>query len=271
MTTFLFWNTNKKPVKEAIAALVETHMVDVLVLAEFSAGPVELLQQLNQPGRPVFHQPYFGSSKNMFFFTRFSSHSLRLVDETDRVSICRLTLPERLEILLAAVHFPSKLYWKEESQAIECTELARAIRLQEEKAGHNRTALVGDLNMNPFETGLVSAAGLNAVMTRDLAERRSRTVQSRAYPFFYNPMWSYFGDRHDGPPGTYYYERSEHVCYFWNVFDQVLLRPDLMNRCALDGVRILTRAGRLSLLSNDGKPNAEQASDHLPLLFELDL
>jgi hypothetical protein len=269
MTTFLFWNTNKKPVEEAIAALVESHRVDVLVLAEYST-PDELLERINRPGRAGFHLT-FGLSKAVIVFTRFSSQLVHPVFEGDRVSIRRLALPARLEILLALVHFPSKLYWSDGSQAIQCTELAREIRTQEENAGHNRTVLVGDLNMNPFEAGLVSAAGLNAVMTRDLAERRFRTVQSKQYPFFYNPMWNHFGDRHDGPPGTHYYERSEHVCYFWNVFDQVLLRPDLMNRCSTEGVRVLTRAGNMSLLSAEGRPNTRLASDHLPLLFELDL
>ena len=42
--------------------------------------------------------------------------------------------------------------------------------------------------------------------------------------FFYNPMWGHFGDALDGPPGSYYDARSEAVAYFWNVFDQVLIR-----------------------------------------------
>ena len=270
MTTFLFWNTRQKPLEEAIAALVETHEVDVLILAEFTTSPVELLERLNRPGKPGFHLT-FGLSKGIIVFTGFPSQFVHPIFETDRISIRRLSLPAQVEILLALVHFPSKLYWSEHSQAIECTELAREIRIQEEKAGHSRTVVVGDLNMNPFEVGLVSAAGLNAVMTRDLAERRFRTVQSKQYPFFYNPMWNHFGDEHDGPPGTYYYERSEQVCHFWNIFDQVLLRPELMNRCSANGVQVLTQGGDLSLLSADGRPDAKLASDHLPLLFELDL
>ena len=43
----------------------------------------------------------------------------------------------------------------------------------ENKAGHKRTVLVGDLNMNPFETGLVTASGLNATMTRKLPRRKN--------------------------------------------------------------------------------------------------
>lgn len=44
-----------------------------------------------------------------------------------------------------------------------------------------------------------------------------------------------------------------------------------MNRCSANGVQVLTQGGDLSLLSADGRPDAKLASDHLPLLFELDL
>jgi hypothetical protein len=66
-------------------------------------------------------------------------------------------------------------------------ELANSIRSVEQKIGHTRTILVGDLNMNPFEEGVVSAAGLHAVMTRRIAEKQSRIVQEKEYPFFAIP------------------------------------------------------------------------------------
>ena len=170
-----------------------------------------------------------------------------------------------------AVHLPSKLYWNESSQALESTELARLIVEQEAAAGHARTLLVGDLNMNPFEIGMAGAVGLHGVMTRQLASRQTRTIQGREYPFFYNPMWSRFGDRASGPAGTYYYDSAEHVNYFWNLFDQVLLRPSLLDRFSNDQLQILTVAGKVPLIREDGRINASVASDHLPILFRLDL
>jgi hypothetical protein len=142
---------------------------------------------------------------------------------------------------------------------------------QETKVGHRNTVLVGDLNMNPFEKGLVSANGLNAVSSRQVASRGSRKVLSRQYPFFFNPMWGHFGDRPGHPLGSYYYERAEMVNYFWNVFDQVMVRPDIMDRCDGEGIKILTKVGDKSLLLDDGTPNSKDSSDHLPLLFEIEL
>jgi hypothetical protein len=65
----------------------------------------------------------------------------------------------------------------------------------------------------------VAASGLHAVMSRQVASREVRTVQGREHRFFYNPMWSHFGDANRDTAGTYYFEHAEQVNYFWNVFD----------------------------------------------------
>lgn len=125
--------------------------------------------------------------------------------------------------------------------------------------------------MNPFETGLVSAAGLNAVMTRQIALRETRTVKGKEYPFFYNPMWSHFGDAGGTPSGTYYYSGARHREFFWHIFDQVLIRPALIDSFQNESLKILSTDGAISFLSNRGVPDPSVASDHLPILFELNL
>lgn len=229
-----------------------------------------MLRTLNEEGRAEFH---FTDSQceRVSIYTRFSRGFIKPIFETGRLTIRRLMLPLKTEILLAAVHLPSKLYWTGESQGFECTELARNIREVEDQVGHARTVLVGDFNLNPFEEGIYAAAGLNAVMTREVATRGTRTVQERPYPFFYNPMWGHFGDRTEGPPGTYYYDRAEHATLFWNMFDQLLLRPELLSLFQDSGLRILDKSGDVSLLSAKGLPHATVASDHLPILFALNL
>jgi endonuclease/exonuclease/phosphatase family metal-dependent hydrolase len=268
--TFLYWNANRKPLTREIAALVRAHQVDVVILSEYPSNPVSMLLSLNS-GAGADFQFAFGECERIRIFTRFSSSFLRATYEDDRVSIRHLTLPAQRRILIVAVHLPSKLFWSEDSQAFECTELSRTVIEQEAKVGHRNTVLVGDLNMNPFEKGLVSANGLNAVSSRQVASRGSRKVRSRPYPFFFNPMWAHFGDRRGHPPGSYHYDRAGLVNYYWNVFDQVMVRPDIMDRCDGEGIKILTNAGDASLLRDDGTPNSKDFSDHLPLLFEVEL
>lgn len=153
-----------------------------------------------------------------------------------------------------------------ESQAQHCNELKRLIEATEKRAGHSRTILMGDLNMNPFESGVVGSGGLNATMTRAEAAKEFRTVQGNRYPFFFNPMWKVFAGVDGKPQGTYYYSRNEHVTYFWNVFDQVLVRPSLMQHLPDESVEVVDRVGDQSLLTPNGLPNRASASDHLPVV-----
>jgi endonuclease/exonuclease/phosphatase (EEP) superfamily protein YafD len=268
---FLCWNLNRRPLHQLVAELVQSRQADVVILLECEVSVAEILKALNAATGDIFH--YADSPvqmKTVQVFTRFSHQFIHPVQESRRYSIRRLRLPTGTDLLLAVVHFPSKLHFKD-SQEQECTELARLINSAEEQVGHYRTVLVGDLNMNPFEKGVVGAVGLNATMSRNQAQKELRKVQGREYRFFYNPMWRHFGDGQIAPPGTYHYDNHEHVTYFWNIFDQVLVRPSLIGSIDMDRIEIVHRVGALSLLTHDGTPDASVGSDHLPLLFSMRL
>jgi hypothetical protein len=262
MTTFLFWNLCGKPLTESLSRIADKYSVDVMILAECEITPGLILETLNRQSSPMFHYCP-GQCEKVVIYARFSGDFLSPYFETDRITIRR--------ILLAAVHLPSKLHAHELDQYEVSRHLSGVIRRAEEGAGHSRTVLVGDLNMNPFECGAVSAGGLHAVMTREVALRNSRTVQGTDYRFFYNPMWGLFGDGGEGPAGSYYYAQSAHETYFWNIFDQVLLRPALLPNFRNDELKILTDDGVGTLLSKRGLPDNNDGSDHLPIIFKLHL
>lgn len=270
MVKFLFWNIDKKPLETVIANIARVHEIDVLILAECDISLTTMLYALN---RDSTEYQFSADTKceKLAIYTRFSTQFIEPLSETGRWSIRRLALPLRTEILLAAAHMPDKQNHTAESQAYESAELARDIKRVEEQVGHARTVLVGDLNMDPFEGGVYAAAGLNAAMTKEIARRETRTVQGRQYDFFYNPMWGHFGDRTVGPPGTYYYHRAEHTTLFWHMFDQVLLRPELVDHFCDEELEILTSDENIPFLSAKGLPDAKIVSDHLPLLFALNL
>ena len=268
-TKFLFWNIAKKPLAGVVASLAEEHFADVVIVVECAISPADILIALNSEDGE-FHLSA-GLSKGITAFTRFSREFFRPVfkSTSERTMNGRLLLPERSEILLSVVHLPSKLHLNENDQSYECGKLAREIARREDQFGHRRTIVVGDFNMNPFEPGIVAAGGLHAVMSRQVADRESRTVQGRDYRFFYNPMWSHFGDADRKTAGSCYYARSGHVSYFWNVFDQVLIRPELARQFDPASLKILTSFKGQALVRDDGRPDSTQYSDHLPIVFEL--
>jgi hypothetical protein len=202
------WNLKRRPLERLVAELARSRDSDVIILLECDISIPELLLTLNDGIRPTFHYApttIVPSEEGIKIFKRFSTDFIRPVRDARRHTIRRLILPARTDIILAAVHLPSKLTWSDTSQHFECAELARTITDVERQVGHSQTVLVGDLNMNPFEAGMVAANGLNATMVRSQALKRSRTVQDREYAFFFNPMWGHFGDGELKPPGTFYY------------------------------------------------------------------
>jgi hypothetical protein len=268
MPNFLFWNINRKPLQDVIAEAAHGLGVDVLLLAESASDPAQMLLRLN-----LIKTSYFfirSLSPRISMYVRFDPTFVHVLDEGERYSISRVRLPARKEILLVTAHLPSKREFSGSSQTQECARLSRLILSAEESAGHRRTLFIGDVNVNPFEDGMVAAGSFHAVMTKDLAMRGARTVQGEKYPFFYNPMWGHFGDRVDGPPGTFFYEKAEHTVFFWNIFDQVLLRPELAVNFRHEDLTILSTVGNRSLVTSAGKPDTSHASDHLPVLLRLE-
>lgn len=281
MLSVLFWNLmgNQAATWPARSLALRTHIariassfeIDVLLLAESGFEPAEVVDALNDSKSGPFRYPP-SNSRRIQLFTRFGASSVvdQFNDSSDgRLTIRRLATPSNGEILLAGLHFQSQMAWKPEEQALQATQTQRDIAATEDVVGHQRTVLVGDLNMNPFDLGVVGAQALNAVMTRDLARNEERTVAGQSYRFFYNPMWCCLGDRTPGPPGIYFYSASRPGNYFWNVFDQVLLRPSLMD--SLTDLRILDGDGQESLLTPRGRPRSADVSDHLPVWFQLNL
>lgn len=266
--TCLFWNVNRGDRRELIGKLATDKHADIVVLAEHGAESDATLGELRRQVDESFNEPQ-SATHRLQLFARGPALDLSEIfgDAMGRVTI-RVLRYQRAEFLLAAAHLPSKWHWGREDQAAETGVLADEIRRVEESRGHRRTILFGDLNMNPFEDGVVQASGLHAMMTKAIVKAGSRIVQGREYPFFYNPMWGFLGDRIEGPPGTLYYRNSGHLSYDWNMFDQVLIRPDALPWFQGD-VEIVTKIGETQLADTDGRPNKEIGSDHFPIVFRL--
>ncbi len=271
MLTFMFWNVNKKPNEERIARLAHRYAVDVLILAECDIEPQALLPLLNR-GLELAEYHYHANKacELINVYSRFALEELSIGFEAARYTIRLLELPDNAPIAICMAHIPSKLHYTDEDQTTELVAMSRDIREFEEKQGSRRTIVVGDMNVNPFEAGMAKCDGLHGVMARGVALKQSREVQGREYPFFYNPMWSHFGDGNSTPPGTYYDKQSTPHKYFWNMFDQVLIRPDLLPYFDDRDLQIVTKVETESLLRRSGIPNP-RISDHLPIVFKLRL
>jgi endonuclease/exonuclease/phosphatase family metal-dependent hydrolase len=270
MASFVFWNISAKPLHDHIARLATTHEADFVLLAECTCDPTEIEGALNRANPGEFHFTGIRGMKTLVF-TRLKKGSVvdKFDDQMGRVTIREVRFDPGPGIILVVVHLPDRRNWSSLGQAIHVTSLVRDICRIEDELGHRRTILVGDLNMNPFDDGVFGAETLNAVSTRDIAGRQERTVQGVICRFFYNPMWCFFSDRTSGPPGTFFHRSPSSTEHYWNILDHVLLRPTLMDN--LVDLKILETDGTVPLVDRNRRPDAAEASDHLPLFFRLKL
>jgi hypothetical protein len=229
MLRVALWNTAKKPIARILRKIVQEHDINVLILLERGETIVTLLEALGSDTDEPWFSPW-GLCERVTVLTRFSDTFVSVLSEGQRYTLRRVALPGIPDLLLGAVHLNSRLHQNESSQTLATCELADEVERVEEQLGHRRTILLGDFNMDPYDDGMVGAGALHAMMSRRTALLGSRTIGRKNYQMFYNPMWALLGDRDTGPPGTYRYWSSEHICREWHMFDQVLLRPALRTR-----------------------------------------
>lgn len=201
--------------------------------------------------------------------SRFPGLEFQEVESTQRYTVHALLGVPRPELLVVSVHATSELRVKVTEQDEELRSLAKRVSEIENARGHTRTLLIGDLNADPFDRRVQAAVGLHAEKSRTIAEKRSRRVKGVEYRFFHNPMWQFLGRQHPEPQGTYYHRKAEYDTRFWHMFDQVLLRPDLLPHFADSDVLILRDDGVTSFQKADGTPDKKVASDHFPILIKL--
>ncbi|AUT03445.1 hypothetical protein CLI64_25215 [Nostoc sp. CENA543] len=190
MTTFLFWNINKKPLIKEISNLCRIYDVDILILAESNISDVDILLNINSGKERVYLALFNILSTRIKFYFRYPSECVEPVADEGYISIRRLSPPVGNDILVAGIHLSSKLRMTEDDQKFQAARMAEVIREAEVRVKHERTIVIGDFNMNPFEAGVVAADGFHAVMDQNIARQRSRTVQGKEKLFF---LQSYVG------------------------------------------------------------------------------
>jgi len=267
---FLYWNLNRKEIPHLVISLAYEHNPDLIILSECCFSLAQLLSEMNTPLKQKYGLP-FSPVKDPIFITRFPRKSLVIKSDTLGISVRQLYPPLGPDILIIAMHLASKMYQTDDDQTLSATRIARMIEEEEKKVEHRRTLIVGDLNMNPFDAGVIGAEGLHSIMDPNIVRRRSRKVSGTKRYFFYNPMWTRLGNHQSGPYGTYFYDRSRQINYYWHMFDQVMIRPDLIDFFKDDSLQIVTHADSTSLLDQYGRPDSNVSSDHLPIIFELEL
>lgn len=260
---YLFWNTYKnKNINSILCDLIIENGISVVVLAEYSADINDLIELLRSCGVSMQQVPTVGCDR----IHMLGEVGLRIEPQlqTDRVSIQVVDD----NTILCSVHLNSQIYSDNaERREMDIEQIVKDILNLEKELGTKNTIIVGDFNINPYDKSCVSARYFHGIPIYEDAMRESRTVAGRECHMFYNPMWNFLGDFRE-PYGTYYHSSADTVNPYWNVYDQVIIRPALRERFVDDNLKIITETATVSLLDKNKHPD-RGISDHLPITFEI--
>lgn len=236
---------------------------DVIILAEYEDDINYLLSRLQSNN--IIMYKIITNCRRIKMLMKLKPSNVKPCDETEYYTIKVLEISKNERQLIGAVHLPSKLYAQDEDRTMEIGELISNIEKLENKYNIQNTLIVGDFNADPFEGCMIKARGLHSVSSKDIALKLKRKVRGKEYNMFYNPMWNKFGDFY-GIGGTYYYSGSTGEEIFWHIFDQVVIRPQLIMRFEQEKLKIITEINGEPLLNINKKIIV---SDHLPIEFSI--
>jgi exonuclease III len=261
----VFWNVNRSDLGDLVCSIANSTKADVMVLIENSTSSQDTLQKFhNQVSTDYFISPTV-SERRFQCFSINRALDLQEVHSGTRISVRKLNISKE-PILLAFVHGPDIRNNDIENRNAYALTLASELEFAKMRHQTNRIIVLGDFNMNPFDRGMNHYTGFNAMMTKACALNGTRRNDDKDYDLYYNPMWSCLGDLSSGPPGTIY-DTSSVGQYGWSMLDQVIISHSVLNH--FSEVQIITTAGLQSLLTKRGIPDKKRASNHLPVMLEL--
>ncbi len=237
----LFWNTYNNPnINPVICDIIKKKEIDFTALAEYAGKPPDLLSKLAADNISMSTYPttgckrisLFGTVKDVLQGAQDSRYSIQIIKNS---------------IILCCLHLPSRLHAEQEDHAIIIQRIIHDIKEHETTLHTKKSIIMGDFNEDPYDNGCLSAENFHSLPSANDASRGQREVQGTLFSMFYNPMWNFFGDFRS-PPGTFYHTNSKAKTPFWHMFDQVLIRPSLINSFNSESLEIITQIGDTSLL-----------------------
>lgn len=254
----VMWNINKQTDSTILLELLNDKSPNLLFLYEANESICEEIE--NKSDYKCVKSKLKSPKKKLFCLRAKDVAGLKLLQEyKKRLDIYKLVFSEN-EFIIASLHFPSKLYFKPEAQLCEAIDYATQIRKIENDFKIFKTIILGDFNMNPFDTGMIAANAFNSIISKEIAKTGPRTIQEKQYRYFYNPAWKIYGSDCD-IYGTYYLNNPNHSDLHWNIYDQVLISPEILQSCSYNFENINSK--------KYFNHQQQSFSDHTPIYFEL--
>lgn len=248
--------------------MIHENQIDIMAVCEYMADPNELILDEQVMGETLAVIDGISLAPGMnLFYSRSSIVHKKTFWEQDRYSIYRFKGTKE-EFTLCVLHFPSKLYGDNAEDALDYSEeILNDITKAEKMVGDQRTLIIGDFNVDPYESPLLLARSFHSYQDKRDARKPKKINQRTTKLPFYNPMWNLYGDE-QLPPGTYFYYKPGRQA-LWRLFDQAIMRYELTDYYQKGSLRIITETSKYKLSTREGRPKKNGFSDHFPIILSL--
>ncbi|PJZ64072.1 hypothetical protein CH371_20065 [Leptospira wolffii] len=273
MISILFWNKNKNRETLSFERIISHKEYDIIFVAEaFSDLEIERTLIAANPLYRKLDSPSNKQNK-IVAFTKINTAAINIINEDmDRLLILSIKTLELDEIIVCSIHFYDKRNHDSNDQLSLTQDFALHLNALESRRKHFKTLIIGDFNMNPFESGMISAKGFNAVNSLSIAKVGARTYKAKEYKYFFNPMWKYFTNSEQFPLGTYWHSSPQSTELHWNLLDQIIIRPDLADYLIHNRLEdiVIHKIDSLNFATQNLRPD-HSVSDHFPIQALLNL
>lgn len=266
--SFLFWNIQNKDVSNELTHIVKTNNIDIVILAECKDDVKNnFLISLQRNNANFIENTPIVDINDIKFFSKYPNNVVTAVQEHERMVIKEIMISTIPNFFIIGLHLHSSVHRKRSGIVTEVTQCIEQIKnLKKPNDKYNKTVIIGDFNLDPYDEQMTAHYGFNSIMSRKKVRKQTRSLNKIEYDLYYNPMWNLFGDHHL-PCGSYYHKQTENE--YWHILDQVIISYSLIDNFDVDSLRIIDNDNGMSLVNKNGIPDRNQYSDHLPITFKM--
>ena len=256
----LFWNLKGNKNEKWIAEIIREKDVDIAVFAEYTTTVFEDVIS-NLENQYIQHDGNDGCDKiSLLCKTNIQTIVRR---EQARYTLYSCVANGNLYNIIG-VHLPASPNSDENDRKEVIRDIVDDICEQENELKCRETIVIGDFNCNPFDNEIIQKDSFNAVLYKSLIHQQETVIyHNKRKRRFYNPILHFISESTQ-TYGSFYYSSGIAPLY-WNSFDQVLVRKELVDKiCSLEYIKSVNNKNLLK----EVKPNS-MISDHLPLLVNI--
>lgn len=161
----LFWNVHNRDLTDTVCCIAGSVEADVIILVENSVSSSTTLMALQQNVCREFYIPSSITERRFHCFCRNERLDLAELHSAPRSSYRRFRIGDELT-LLCCIHGLDMRNYDTYARNSFAQDLANDLRFVSDDKGIGKIAIIGDFNMNPYDSGMNLATGFNAMMTK---------------------------------------------------------------------------------------------------------